>query len=59
MSLHPMVEEAIQEIDAAFFSGDQFHAEEDLARIEKFLLRWGREATRIKADLNSQEQDEE
>ena len=59
MSLQPMVEEAIQEIDAAFFSGDQFYTEEDLARIEKFLLRWGREATRIKAVINSQDQDEE
>lgn len=46
--LHPNVEKAIDEIDASFFSGDQFHDENNFKVIEKFLHRWGKELEAIR-----------
>lgn len=46
-TMHPMDEEALQTIDAAFFSGDALHSPEILARVEMFLGRWTAEAARI------------
>ena len=52
MSIHPKVVEAIDEIDAAFFSGDQFHDDAALQEIERFLIRWGKEVANIREMLN-------
>lgn len=48
-TLHVAVENAFDEIDAAFFSGDQFSRPECLSRAEHFTARWLREAERIRA----------
>lgn len=50
-TLHPSVERACQEIDASFFSGDQFESEEGLARIEFFLERWNKRAEEIRRGM--------
>lgn len=52
MSIHPKVIEAIDEIDAAFFTGDGFHDEDALQEIEGFLIRWGKEISNIREMLN-------
>jgi hypothetical protein len=38
--LHPKVEQAIQEIDAAVFNGDQFDDEENRDRLLRMIERW-------------------
>jgi hypothetical protein len=38
--IHPSVENAIQEIDAAFFSSDTFEDFENLLHIKRFVNRW-------------------
>jgi len=48
--IHPSVEEAIDQIDAAFFSGDTFRDQESAERIGYFLRRWQVELASI---LNS------
>lgn len=48
MSLHWKVEEAFEEIDAAVYSGDSFHDEENLKELERYIQRWSREAERIR-----------
>jgi hypothetical protein len=45
--LHPNTEEALQTIDAGFFSGDEFHNLDDLARVVHFIGRWEKEAKEI------------
>lgn len=40
-----------EEIDASFFSGDQFESEEALARIEFFLERWNKRAEEIRLSM--------
>lgn len=52
MNIHPKVLEAIDEIDAAFFSGDCFHNEDSLKEIERMLIRWAKEASNIREILN-------
>jgi hypothetical protein len=47
-NMEPWAEEACNEIDAGFFSGDTFHYPESIARIEFYLGRWQRELERIK-----------
>jgi len=42
------MEAQLDSLDAAFFSGDAFHSNEGLARIEYFLERWKKEAASIK-----------
>jgi hypothetical protein len=54
--MHPKVEEALQEIDAAFFSSDTFANADDLARIKSFLGRWQDEVVEIEKFLKSREQ---
>ena len=41
--MHPKVEQAIQEIDAAVFSGDTFEDAEARAELIGYLERWLRE----------------
>lgn len=50
MSLHPSVNNAIDEIDAAFFSGDEFHSTDNYNEICNFVARWTREILRIEED---------
>jgi len=45
--MHPNVEEAIDSIDAAFFSSDTFHDEESLGQIKRMLARWQKEVVEI------------
>jgi hypothetical protein len=40
--MHPDVENAIEQIDAAFFSGDTFDSGENLAKIKEYVERWNR-----------------
>jgi len=49
MSLHNSTEEALDSIDAAVFSGDSFHDQEGLDRLEYYMDRWQKEAVAIKA----------
>lgn len=49
--LEACVENACDEIDAGFFSGDAFHSEEAIARIEWYMGRWQRELVNIKEML--------
>lgn len=42
MTMHPSVARAIQEIDAAFFSGDTFENPKARRELEKYLARWNR-----------------
>jgi len=49
MPLHNSTEEALDSIDAAVFSGDSFHDQEGLDRLEYYTARWQKEAIAIKA----------
>lgn len=44
--IHPKVEAAFQEIDAAFFSGDTFEDEDARERVKFFLARWNKEVAK-------------
>ena len=46
-NLHQSVERAFQEIDAAIFSGDEFHSEENLKHLKDFIARWSRAIPRL------------
>jgi len=48
IQMHPKVEEAFDQIDAAIFSGDGFFNEQALETLEYYIKRWQREANRIK-----------
>lgn len=50
MSLHPKVDEAFDEIDAAVFSGDSFHDPDNLAELERYIARWSREIAVIRKE---------
>ena len=49
--LPPYAEEALDSIDACFFSGDTFQNADALEAVEFYIGRWTREIVRIKADL--------
>ena len=51
MSMHPDVEEAIDQIDAAVFSGDTFRDDDDRASLQARMDSWQREFERIETDL--------
>lgn len=59
MVLHWKVEEAFEEIDAAVYSGDSFHDEKNLEELERYILRWQREAKRIRDNNFYKSEDEE
>ena len=40
VDLHPSVTRAIQEIDAGFFSSDEFLSHANLNEIERYVTRW-------------------
>ncbi|AWY09226.1 hypothetical protein vBRpoSV10_104 [Ruegeria phage vB_RpoS-V10] len=40
--MHPSVENALEEIDAAVFSGDTFVREENRVILQEYLGRWSR-----------------
>lgn len=40
--MHPNVAKALEEIDAACFSGDTFFGPEELAELKKYVGRWKR-----------------
>lgn len=42
MNVHPAVEEAIDEIDAAIFTGDAFINAENIKEMERMMTRWQR-----------------
>ncbi|AMO44161.1 hypothetical protein DSS3P8_103 [Roseobacter phage DSS3P8] len=50
MSMHPSVENALEEIDAAVFSGDTFVREENRTILEEYMGRWARAMTSFAAD---------
>ncbi len=54
-TMHPDVEEQLDGIDAAFFSGDTFHDKEALEKIEHYLARWTREVASIKKMMKDPE----
>jgi hypothetical protein len=49
--LHKDDEEAIDTIDAVFFSGDVLYNEENLDYIEEFLTRWKKRADEIRIGI--------
>jgi hypothetical protein len=57
--LEDWAEEACEQIDAGFFSGDTFDNEEALAEIEDYLGRWTRRAAEIRRDLEEQKLEEQ
>ena len=42
------IEDALDEVDAALFSGDKFHNKESVERLEYFINRWQRGLDEIK-----------
>lgn len=47
-TIHPNVQEALDSIDASFFSGDQFHSKENFEFMDFYLQRWIRESHNIR-----------
>jgi len=41
--MNPILYNSFEEIDAAFFSGDTFHSEEDREQAKEYIERWQRE----------------
>ncbi|WNL50704.1 hypothetical protein RPALISO_117 [Ruegeria phage RpAliso] len=58
-SMHPSVERAFEEIDAALFSGDTFHSPDNLKVLENHLARWQRGAASVHQLLNESDEDDE
>lgn len=54
-TMHPLVAKALEEIDASFFSGDQFHNQVDLDKVEFYVARWQREIANIKEMLKERD----
>ncbi len=54
--MHPSIERACEEIDAAFFSGDGFHNEVSLAKISFYVGRWRREINSIEECLEEEKE---
>ena len=48
--MHPKVEQAIQEIDAAFFSGDAFVDHDARREIRNYIEAWERKLSELDAD---------
>jgi len=46
---------ALEEIDAALFTGDIFHNEEELKELKRYLIRWVREVKNIEEMLKEDE----
>lgn len=46
-NMHPSVERAIQEIDAAVFSGDTFEDPEARVELKAYLERWLRQLAEL------------
>lgn len=53
--LPAQIEDLFDRIDAGFFTGDVFHNEERLQRVEWYMGRWRREAQSIRDALASPE----
>lgn len=45
--MHPSVENAIEEIDAALFNGDGFNNHDGIKLMKSLLERWGNRVTEI------------
>ena len=56
--MNHFMENACEEIDAGFFSGDAFHSREAVAEMERYMGRWGLEMESIKHMLNEREAEE-
>lgn len=52
--MHESVENAIDEIDAAMFSGDTFHDDDNREELKKYIVRWNREIESIEGDDDEQ-----
>jgi hypothetical protein len=55
--MHASVEEALEMIDAAFFSGDCFHDRQNLDHAKEYLDRWNREVEVIEKQLALDDQE--
>lgn len=51
LSLHPSIADAINQIDAGFFSGDEFLDSENRECISAYIARWSRHIEEIETDL--------
>jgi hypothetical protein len=49
--MHPAIQNAIQEIDAAMFSGDAFINGENIQKLQEYLDRWNRGLNEHRATL--------
>lgn len=45
--MHESVEQAIDEIDAAMFSGDTFYDDDNREVLKKYIARWSKEIDEI------------
>lgn len=54
--MHPKVAGAIQEIDAALFSGDTFDNPVDRAELASYVARWARELEVLETDASRPEE---
>lgn len=50
-TLRPHVEDALDTIDAAVFTGDSFTSPEALARLEHYIGRWQREMANRRKEI--------
>lgn len=55
ISEEQMIWIALDEIDAALFTGDFFHNKENLKGLKRYLIRWVREAKSIEEMLKDNE----
>jgi hypothetical protein len=56
-TLEPWAEEALDQLDAGFFSGDCFHSNEAMARARHYMARWERKMKDISEMLAEEERD--
>lgn len=49
--MNAYLEELCDQLDAGLFTGSGFHDEDAVKELETYLIRWQREAERIKNEL--------
>ena len=59
VALRKWLEDACEEIDAGFFSGDGFHGREELEEIRCYLGRWERRCKVIEEMLDEEDKENE
>jgi hypothetical protein len=52
--MHPKIEDALQQIDAALFNGDTFDDEENRAALQEYVDRWQRKLRELSETTTAQ-----